>query len=108
MSASSKPARRRLHGKLFRLPAMITCDAFENFILAYLDGELAPKQRFVFEAHLRLCRECRDYLKAYRITITLAKGVFKDDLPGSPGDVPQDLIDAVLDSLGMTQAGPDT
>ncbi|MCP4319118.1 MAG: hypothetical protein GY789_24785 [Hyphomicrobiales bacterium] len=27
---------RRIHGMMFKLPLMITCEAFEDFILAYL------------------------------------------------------------------------
>ncbi len=50
---------------LRRMPLMITCTEFEGFILAYLEGELPSRQRRVFEFHLKICRECRDYLAAH-------------------------------------------
>lgn len=78
------------------MPWMITCRQFEDFILAYLDGDLPEKQRFVFELHLKVCRECRDYLAAYRRTIEVSRRAF--DVPDDPlpEEVPEDLVKAVL------------
>jgi predicted anti-sigma-YlaC factor YlaD len=87
---------RRVHEIMFRLPAMITCEAFEEFILAYLEDDLPRRQKIVFEMHLRLCRECRDYLKAYRASMILAAQALTDDPDFQPEDVPEDLIAAVL------------
>ena len=96
MSEATRPTMmRRIHGAMFKLPLMITCEAFEDFILAYIEGDLTPRQRFVFEMHLRLCRECRDYLKAYRASLALAKSCGKETAP-PPNDVPEDLVAAIL------------
>ncbi len=83
---------------LKHMPLMITCRQFEDFILAYLEGELPAKQRFVFELHLKVCRECRDYLAAYRHTIEISKRVFEDPDQAVPDEVPEDLVRAVLDA----------
>ena len=40
MTRQRKTLLSRLHGMMFKLPLMITCDAFESFILAYLEDEL--------------------------------------------------------------------
>ena len=96
MTVRGNPIRRRIHGAMFRLPLMITCEAFEDFILAYLEGELAPRQRFVFEIHLKLCRECREYLRAYRASIELAKSSLTELSGALPDQVPDDLVTAVL------------
>jgi predicted anti-sigma-YlaC factor YlaD len=90
------PIRRRLHGKLFKLPYMIACDEFEDFIIAYLEGDLSKKQGFVFELHLKMCRECRDYLKAYQASMELAKSALKADDILLQEMVPQDLVEAVI------------
>jgi anti-sigma factor RsiW len=82
-------AMKRIHG-------MITCREFEDFILRYLDGELAPREKAVFELHMKLCRECRNYLAAYRRAVELgqaALGVSGDSLPD---EVPEDLVKAIL------------
>ncbi len=94
-----KQLMRRLKGTMLRrMHGMITCREFEDFILRYLDGELEPRQRKLFERHLWLCRECREYLAAYRRTIEIGKTVLGPPNDPVPEDVPEDLVTAVLDS----------
>ena len=84
---------------LRRMPLMITCMEFESFILDYLEDELPSRQRRVFEFHLKICRECRDYLAAYRRTVALGKATLAEDPSAAvPENVPEDLIKAVLDA----------
>ena len=93
----TKKSTRPLAGLAFKLPFMMTCEAFENFIDDYLDDTLSGRQKFVFETHLKLCRECREYLEEYRTNIFLAKQ--QAFLPATDVDmdgVPNDLIDAIL------------
>ena len=80
---------KRMHG-------MITCREFEDFILRYLDGELSAQQKKVFERHMKLCRECRDYLEAYRRTVEIGQAVFAEPDESVPDDVPEDLVKAIL------------
>jgi anti-sigma factor RsiW len=98
MMGLSRPVLRRIQGVMFKLPLMITCEAFEDFIIAYLDDELTPKQKFVFEMHLKVCRECRDYLHAYRASIEAARLTASAPPPVLPDQVPDDLVKAVLDA----------
>ena len=81
---------------LNHMPLMINCRQFEDFILAYLEGDLPDKQRFVFELHLKVCRECRDYLAAYKRTIEISKRAFEDQEADLPEEVPEDLVKAIL------------
>ena len=88
---------RRMRGLMMNvMPWMITCRQFEDFILAYLEGDLPEKQRFVFELHLKVCRECRDYLAAYRRTIEVSRRAFEGPDDPVPDEVPEDLVKAVL------------
>ena len=94
-----KQLMRRLKGTMLRrMHGMITCREFEEFILRYLDDELEPRQKKLFEWHLRLCRECREYLAAYQRTVEIGKSVLGSENGPVPDDVPEDLIKAVLDS----------
>ena len=77
---------------------MITCKEFEAFVLDYLDRELPAAQRSVFELHMRLCRECREYLAAYRRTQEVGYAILNSDDEPVPDDVPEDLIKAILDA----------
>ena len=96
MMFSQRSLRRRLHGMIFKLPLMITCNEFESFILAYLEHDLSPRQKSVFELHLKVCRECRDYLAAYRASLELAKGALDKYRDHLEEDIPEDLVKAVL------------
>lgn len=75
---------------------MITCREFEDFVLAYLDGELPSRQVFVFELHLKVCRACRKYLEVYQRSIEVSKRAFEKPDEQVPEEVPEDLIRAVL------------
>lgn len=91
--------RRWLKGLVLkRVRHMITCKEFEDFVLAYLDNELPDKQRSIFEWHLRFCRECRDYLAAYRRTVEIAQVVMSEPNAAIPEDVPEDLVKAILEA----------
>jgi anti-sigma factor RsiW len=100
MSEQQNPGLiRRLKGfMLKRMHSMITCREFESFIMDYLDGSLAGAQRRKFEWHLRICRECREYLAAYQRAIEAGQAALGPADEAVPEDVPQDLIRAVLDS----------
>ncbi len=88
-----------IKGVLFRgMPGMINCVEFEEFVLSYLDGELPARQLKVFERHMRLCRECREYLAAYRLSSELSCAVLGTPQESVPEDVPEDLIKAILDA----------
>lgn len=98
MSFWSSMARKAKGMMLRRGPMMITCAEFETFVIDYLSDRLTPTQKRVFEWHLRICRECRDYLKAYRQTVELGKAAFRAPTAPVPEDVPEDLVKAILDA----------
>ena len=65
-------------------------------VSALMDDELPRAQRRAFEWHIRLCRECREYLQAYRTSLEVGKSLLPGPDDPLPDDVPQELIDAVL------------
>ena len=96
MTGAGKKLMHRMHGLMFKLPMMITCEEFEEFILAYLEDELPPRKKRVFEIHLKMCRECRAYLRAYQASMNLAKRALTEEEIAPLAEVPDDLVDAVL------------
>ncbi|MGH1482850.1 MAG: anti-sigma factor family protein [Geminicoccales bacterium] len=90
---------RWMKGMMFKhMPFMITCIEFEDFIIDYLEGDLSERQRTVFEFHLRICRECREYLAAYRRTMEVSKMSSQSDRPRLPDSLPDDLIKAIREA----------
>jgi predicted anti-sigma-YlaC factor YlaD len=84
-----------MRGFMVKLPGMIDCEQFENFLLAYIEDELTPSQRKVINLHLRVCPDCRRYVADYRRTLEALK-VSKVEDDGALADVPEDLIQAIL------------
>lgn len=75
---------------------MVTCRKFVEFLVEYMDGVLPEPQRDEFDAHLAQCVACVAYMKSYAETIKLGKAAFKDLDAAVPGEVPEDLVTAVL------------
>lgn len=88
---------------LNRMHTMITCKEFEDFILSYLEGELPEWNVFKFELHLRVCRECRDYLAAYKQAAELGISILPSPNDPVPKDVPEELIKAILDAKSFKE-----
>jgi anti-sigma factor RsiW len=76
----------------------VKCREFAEFIADYLSGELEVEPRSAFDRHIDRCANCRAYLSNYRDTIALGRGAFADDDADVPGDVPDDLVKAILAS----------
>ena len=95
MNRSMRALQRRMHGVIFKFPGMITCNEFEDFILAYLEGDLSTAKKRTFELHLKLCRSCRLYLATYKRTMA-ATDASREDYDTLEASVPEDLITAIL------------
>jgi anti-sigma factor RsiW len=76
----------------------VTCRQFADFMADYFEGELAANVRYDFERHLRVCPNCRRYLAGYEQTVKLGKAAFADAEAAVPDDVPEDLVDAILNA----------
>jgi RNA polymerase sigma-70 factor (ECF subfamily) len=89
------PFTRRVRGIAMRLPAQMTCQEFESFLMDFLDGSLTHRQRFVFEVHLRTCSDCRAYLDRYRRTVALGQKARAEEKTPLPPDMPPRLVQAI-------------
>jgi predicted anti-sigma-YlaC factor YlaD len=94
---SGKTVLRKLRALTIRtLPLVVTCQELEGFMVDYLEGTLPRGQRRKFELHLRLCRDCRRYLKGYKRTITLSQTACHEPDAPVPKDMPEALVKAIL------------
>jgi anti-sigma factor RsiW len=74
----------------------VTCQEVAEFLMDYLNGELAQKQREVFEEHLGTCPDCVAYLRSYEITIKATQAACAPVRDPAANEVPEDLIRAIL------------
>ena len=74
----------------------MNCREMTDFLMAYVDEELAPDQHAAFEAHMGECPPCVLYLDSYREAVRLGKEVCARDDSPLPDDVPEVLIQAIL------------
>jgi anti-sigma factor RsiW len=64
----------------------------------YLSAELEAETTAQFEQHLGRCTNCTAYLSNYKDIVRLGREAFDDDEADVPGDVPEELIKAILAS----------
>ena len=83
----------------------MTCREFADFLDAYLSGELPPAVRASFEHHLELCINCVRYLVHYRQSIELGRRAFDPSSAEVPGDMPEDLVRAMLVAFRLKPEG---
>jgi anti-sigma factor RsiW len=76
----------------------MTCRELADFLADYLSDELTADVRERFERHLALCPNCRAYLATYRATMALSATAYAT--PGEPAAAPEDLVAAIVASLG--------
>lgn len=74
----------------------ITCRELIEFLREFLDGELSPRQVAIFDAHLRICPDCVNYVASYRTTLALERVTIDD--PAPPAPLPEELVRAILAS----------
>lgn len=75
----------------------MTCREVAEFLIDYLEGDLAGDSRREFEHHLSRCEACRRYLFGYRMAVELGRSAFRDeDEAALAAGVPEDLIRAIL------------
>ena len=77
----------------------LTCQQLIDFIMSYLDNELAVNQRAEFDRHMAACPSCVDYLKTYEKTVLLTKAAADDPVPA---EVPESLVQAILAARGKS------
>ena len=76
----------------------MTCQELLDFLLAYLDKELEPEQRQVFESHLHCCPECVQYVRTYHLTVRVSRltCATREELCDQ---APEKLVQAILATL---------
>jgi anti-sigma factor RsiW len=83
-------------GALMARAKELSCREFTEFLNDYVDDALPPQRKLVFERHLEICADCRNYLQSYRETMKESALALGHALDVPPRPVPEGLILAVL------------
>jgi hypothetical protein len=75
---------------------MLTCKEFDDFMVDYLDDGLPVWQKFMCWLHVKMCRECANFVREYARTISLEKAAYDAPDDPVPDTVPEELIKAAL------------
>ena len=75
---------------------MLTCKEFDEFMVDYLEGGLPTWQKYMCWLHVKMCRECADYVADYRRAVSLGRSAFESPDDPLPDSVPDDLVKAAL------------
>lgn len=78
----------------------LTCRDVIEFVMAYIDDELAAATRAEFDRHLHACVSCVNYLDSYRTTIQVGRQAMLDPNAPAQGQVPEQLIKAIQRARG--------
>ena len=91
--------RRYIRSLMFKLPYMLNCREFEEFIDDYIDGNLPVSVSRKVYLHLLACGDCRSYITAYKRSIEMSKALCDELDSEVPEDVPEELITFVLENI---------
>jgi anti-sigma factor RsiW len=78
------------------MESSLTCREFVGFLADYLGGDLGPRRRAAFDAHLAHCPSCVSYMTTYRRAMKLVVTASAGEDEPLPADVPEELIRAIL------------
>jgi predicted anti-sigma-YlaC factor YlaD len=80
----------------------VTCREFTEFILDYSSRDLSVEVRELFERHLSVCPNCREYLALYLTTVELGRHACDhDEALAVKSGVPEELVAAILAARSM-------
>lgn len=87
-------------GALMARAKELSCREFTEFLNDYIDDALSSERKAIFERHLQICHDCRNYLQSYRETMKMSVLAYRDPakLPAEP--VPEALVLAILKAGG--------
>ena len=92
-------------GALLARAKELSCREFTDFLNAYVEDELPPERQHVFERHLEICADCRNYLQSYRQTMKLSVLALTGESSLLPQALPEELILAVLKAIPPKKDG---
>ena len=83
---------------------IVNCRELVTFLANYLESLLPQAERVQLEEHLQECPDCANYLATYQATIRLAQTSWDEGCESILTEIPEDLVQAVEDTVGQFAA----
>jgi|KBSSwiStaDraftv2_1062776.scaffolds.fasta_scaffold72446_4 anti-sigma factor RsiW len=80
-------------GELWALAHELSCRELVEFLDDYVEARLPAERLAVFERHIALCGDCRDYIAGYRRSRGAARAVLCDE---GLAPMPEELVRAIV------------
>ncbi|HEX5011201.1 MAG TPA: zf-HC2 domain-containing protein [Planctomycetota bacterium] len=80
-------------GQLWALARELSCRELVEFLDDYVEARLPAERLAVFERHIAVCGDCRDYIAGYRRVQHVAHVVLCAEIEGP---LPEELLRAIL------------
>jgi anti-sigma factor RsiW len=84
-------------GAMFAMMHLPTCEEVEQFAYDFLEGTLDSPTLKAVERHLKACKNCQRFMKAYRKTAALGKTFAK---PKLDPEFKQNLFEFLVQKAG--------
>ena len=75
----------------------MNCDAIDELLSDYIDGELAEETSATVRAHIAGCERCAGAYRALRRTVRFVQNVGETTIAGDPGRWYSDFTRALVD-----------
>lgn len=69
-----------------------TCKEITDLLYRYLNDQLSPRVKRDFQRHLRICRDCVNFLNTYKKTVSVTRSI-------RPEEIPPEVRNNILDFL---------
>ena len=83
-----------------RAPTSKTCREVSDLILAYLNDQLPARTKKAFEQHIKICRDCVNFLNTYKKTVDLTRRLDPARMPKRVRENILRFLSKHTDSLG--------
>lgn len=82
---------------------MITCQEVTEYLMAYLNGELASDEQSAFDKHLAVCPQCVAFIQTYRLTVDLERAAFTSPANPAETDIVEEMPEALVQAILAAQ-----
>lgn len=75
------------------------CENYVNLMSDYIEGDLSPSEREIFDQHFEGCQNCRDFFRSFKSSLELVTYLKEQPCPAEVKNRLDQIIKMKLSSL---------